>query len=137
MNIKPGTTYAQVKKSAERSKWEDYFIFHLKVAKLPIPKQQFKFAEHIGRRWQVDFAWPDLKLFVEIEGGIWRKNKFGNWAGAHTHPTAVLRDIEKYNHMALLGYRLFRFSDKDLRDGSAIEMMKKVFSPQISGGIGG
>lgn len=89
-----------------------------------MPATQFKFCD--TRRWQTDFAWPEKKILVEIEGGIWRRDRFGNWAGAHSHPLNILRDIEKYNHMALLGYRLFRFSDRELKDGSAIEMMRKV-----------
>ena len=128
MNIKPGMKYWQIAKSADNRKWEDWFLFHLKVAGLPKPQEQFKFAEHLGRRWQTDFAWPDRKIIVEIEGGLWRKDSRGSWAGAHTHPMNVLRDIEKYNHMSMLGYRLFRFSDKNLKDGSAIEMMKKVLT---------
>jgi very-short-patch-repair endonuclease len=128
VKIKPGTPYWKIAKAADNRKWEDWFLFHLKVAGLPKPKEQFRFAEVIGRRWQTDFAWPDRKLIVEIEGGIWRKDEHGQWSGAHTHPTNVLRDIEKYNHMALLGYRLLRFSPRDLKDGSAIEMMKKVLA---------
>ena len=122
MRIKPGTTYAQVARSAETSKWEDYFRFHVKLAGIPNPMGQFKFAESIGRRWAVDFAWPKQKIVVEIEGGIWRRG-----GGAHSHPMNILRDIEKYNALAMMGYRLFRFSDRELKDGSAIEMMKKVF----------
>jgi len=121
MKIKPGTPFWKVAKSADNNKWEDFFKFHIKVAGLPKPMGQFKFAQSIGRRWSVDFAWPTQKIVVEIEGGIWRRG-----GGAHTHPMNVLRDIEKYNALALMGYRLFRFSDRELKDGSAIEMMKKV-----------
>jgi len=117
-------SYSQLCKSAETRKWEDWFLFHLKVEGLPPPTSQYRFCD--TRKWSCDFAWPDQKIIVEIEGGIWRRNAFGNWAGAHTHPTAVLRDIEKYNHMALMGFRLFRFAPDHLKNGTAIEIMKQV-----------
>lgn len=124
MRLNPGETphqtlYKSLHKSADRRKWEDLFLFQLRTAGLPKPREQFKF--HDTRRWTTDFAWPEKRLIVEIEGGIWRRG-----GGAHTHPSNVLRDIEKYNAAALLGYRLFRFSDRELKNGEAMRIMKLV-----------
>ena len=123
MRSKPGETPKQIYKSLLRGattrKWEDLFLFQLRTEGLPRPREQFKF--HDTRRWSSDFAWPDKKIIVEIEGGIWRRG-----GGAHSHPTNILRDIEKYNNAALLGYRLFRFSDRELKNGEAMRIMKLV-----------
>jgi len=68
---------------------------------LPIPAPEFQF--HPSRRWRFDYAWPDHKLALEVEGGIWRKG-----GGAHSHPLNIERDCEKYSEAALLGWRILR-----------------------------
>jgi hypothetical protein len=68
--------------------------------------------------WRFDFAWPDQKVAVEIEGGIWRPSG----KGAHTGGAAVTRDAEKSNAAQLAGWMVLRFVDAHLKDGSAINL---------------
>ena len=42
------------------------------------------------RRWRFDFAWPDKKVAVEMEGGIWIK-------GRHNRGRGMINDMIKYN----------------------------------------
>ena len=37
---------------------------------LPLPERQHLVTE--GRRWRLDFAWPQSALAVEIDGGNWQ-----------------------------------------------------------------
>ena len=73
------------------------------------PKPVIEHQFHPVRKWQFDFAWPDRKIAVEQEGGIWRKG-----GGAHSHPLNIERDIAKYNAAALLGWRILRYAPEDM-----------------------
>ncbi len=47
---------------------EDLLERHIKRTGLPKPAREYRF--HRERRWRFDFAWPDYKVAVEVEGGI-------------------------------------------------------------------
>lgn len=64
------------------------------------PVAEYRF--HPSRKWRFDFAFPDHKLAVEIEGNAWHVNG----GGRHMQDS----DMEKYNAAASLGWRVFRFS---------------------------
>lgn len=68
---------------------------------LPMPVPEYVFAHRIGRKWRFDWCWLNEKLALEIEGGVWT-------LGRHTRGSGFLRDMEKYNMAAQLGYRVFR-----------------------------
>ena len=72
------------------------------------------------RMYRCDFVWPDQKVAVEIEGGIWMGK------GAHSGGTAILRDIEKSNELQLAGWTLIRIADKHLKNGQAISWTKRA-----------
>jgi very-short-patch-repair endonuclease len=111
---------------AERSKsWEDDFAFHVKAQHLPPIMRKYQFAHTLGRKWEADFAYPDRHLLIEIDGGIWRKG-----GGAHSHPTQILRDMEKGNDAAFLGYRVLRFTSDQVRDGHAVAFLIRILNKQ-------
>ena len=70
-----------------------------KADRLPMPTPEFKFWE--TRKWRFDWCWPDHKVALEIEGGVWTR-------GRHTRGSGFIKDMEKYNAAASLGYRVFR-----------------------------
>jgi very-short-patch-repair endonuclease len=84
---------------------------------IPVPEREYKF--HPSRKWRIDFAWPAVKLAVEIEGGAFS-------SGRHTRGAGFRRDIEKYNELALAGYTLFRFMPEQLM-GCGIDTIVKFF----------
>ena len=108
---------------AERERWTSLFDRLVRFAGIPAPVVEFAF--HPTRAWRFDRAWPKDRLAVEIEGGIWMKGKTGH-GGAHTLPTNVLRDMEKYNAAVLLGWRVLRFADTHLNSPYAIESVKEA-----------
>jgi very-short-patch-repair endonuclease len=65
-----------------------------------IPVREFKF--HPERRWKFDFAWPAIKLAVEIEG-----------QGRHQTFVGFRRDCDKYNAALAMGWRVLRFPAAD------------------------
>jgi very-short-patch-repair endonuclease len=80
-------------------------------AGLPPPIREYPFAH--PRRYRSDFAWPDARLLVEIEGGT-----FGQ--GRHTRGSGYAEDCRKYNLATMLGWSVLRFTGEMVRDGSAL-----------------
>jgi very-short-patch-repair endonuclease len=70
---------------------------------VPVTEHRF----HPPRLFRFDFAWPDKKAAVEIEGGLYGK-------GRHTTVGGFNKDCEKYNLAVLDGWRVLRFTEKML-----------------------
>lgn len=71
----------------------------------PVPVMEYQF--HPKRKWRFDFAWPEHRVALEVEGGIWT-------GGAHGRGTGITRDIEKYNEAGAMGWVVIRCVPKDL-----------------------
>ena len=95
----------------------DYKLALWKAMGLPVPVPEFRFAA--PRKWRFDFAWPEKKIALEVEGGIWTR-------GRHTRGSGFLKDMEKYNAAGKLGWRVFRFSPQEVHSGHAHLFMKDV-----------
>ena len=74
---------------------------------------------HDMRKWRLDFAIIDLKIGIEIEGGIWS-------CGRHTRGNGFVDDMEKYNAAVTLGWVILRFTPQDLNNITTFETVKKV-----------
>lgn len=66
-------------------------------------QKEYKF--HPTRKWRFDFADPDNKVAVEIDGGVFS-------GGRHTRGSGFRADCEKINAAAVLGWRVLRYVDK-------------------------
>jgi len=86
---------------------EARFAQYRKYFGLPLPVREYRFAP--PRRWRFDFAWPEKRVAVEIEGGIFSM-------GRHTRGQGFLADAEKYNRAAMLGWCVLRYCAPDLDD---------------------
>ncbi len=53
---------------------------------------------HTERKWRFDFAFPSVKLAIEVDG-----------RGRHQRPAGVIADCEKGNEAVLLGWRVLHF----------------------------
>lgn len=74
----------------------------------PLPEVQYKWDASRTRR-QSDFAYPDAKLLIEIDGGtkqINRGSRGANVGGSHNSD----EDRWRSNDAAMLGYRFCRFT---------------------------
>jgi hypothetical protein len=80
-----------------------------RAAGLPEPTPEYEF--HPTRKFRFDYALPEHKIAIEVEGGIWREG-----GGAHSHPSNILRDLEKYNEAACLGWRVLRVVPEKLTE---------------------
>ena len=76
---------------------------------------------HPTRKWRFDYAIPEHKIALEVEGGVWTR-------GRHTSPKGFLNDIEKYNAATLMGWRVFRTTPDDLYKSATINLVKCAIS---------
>jgi hypothetical protein len=72
---------------------------------VPLPLEEFRFFPE--RRWRFDFAWPAQRVYLEVQGGVWI-------GGRHTRGAALLKEWEKLNTAAELGWRPLFCQPKDL-----------------------
>lgn len=100
-----------------QSTLERELLSQIKLGELPPPLEEYRF--HAVRKWRFDFYWPDLEFACEVEGGIWI-------AGRHNRPISFIKDAEKYNEAALMGIKVIRVTDKHIKDGSAIEWIRRA-----------
>jgi len=107
-----------------KSQLEDRLCWQVAIAGLPAPTREFRF--HPARRFRADLAWPDCKLLVEIEGGIWMKK------GGHNTGSGITRDIEKGNLMTMLGYRLIRVTSMMINSGKALSIIEEILSDETT-----
>ena len=94
------------------------------VPELKQYQTQFMFCE--GRRWRFDFAFPAQKLAVELEGGIWS-------GGRHTRGAGFIKDCDKYNAAALLGWRVLRYTKNHLTQNERSKVVLEIYQALISG----
>jgi very-short-patch-repair endonuclease len=99
------------------------FQLILKSLDLPAPVTEHRF--HVERKWRFDFAWPDLKVAVEVEGGIWT-------GGRHTRGAGFLKDMEKYNHAAAAGWCVLRCTPTTLMSGPMLDLLARVLGERLS-----
>jgi very-short-patch-repair endonuclease len=77
-------------------------------------EEEFRF--HAKRRWRFDIAVPLKRVAVEIEG----------LNGRHQHTGGFIADMEKYNEAAVLGWRVFRFTTRQIADASALATLARA-----------
>ena len=95
-------------------------FFRLISGNRSIPEPVDEFYFHTVRKWRVDLCWPDQKLALEIEGGV-----FIN--GRHVRPTGFIKDIEKYNALSILGYSLLRFTPQQMESCESYDFLREWF----------
>lgn len=94
-------------------------IAQIKAARLPDPEQEYRFA--LPRKWAFDLAWPQRKLAVEIEGGLFKEG-----GGRHNRGAGYEKDLAKYNAAAVKGWMLLRFSTGMVKSGEALRVIAEV-----------
>lgn len=81
------------------------------------PVAEFRF--HQDRKWRFDFAFPDKKVAVEIEGGVYSN-------GRHTRGSGFIADMEKYNAATELGWRILRFTPSQITQSGTYNQIKNT-----------
>lgn len=82
-------------------------------AGLPIPQREYRFDP--TRRYRIDFAYPDKKIAIEIEGGVFTR-------GRHVRPMGYVKDMEKYSAISKAGWILLRYLPKKINFKEILEV---------------
>jgi hypothetical protein len=110
-----------------RSRLELLLEGQLRYLGVPAPEVEVAFAkEALQRNWRFDFAWPDRMLAVEVEGGVWA-------GGRHTRGAGFVKDAQKYNAATVLGWRVLRYTDREVKDWVAAEQIASQFGIAVPG----
>lgn len=99
----------------------------LEELKVPF-EEEYRFD--LNRKWRLDFAFPQWKIAIEVEGGVWS-------GGRHTRGIGYEKDCEKYNALAMQGWMLYRFTGGMVEGGEFSEVMKRVIHSRICKSLAG
>lgn len=102
------------------SELEWWLMNRIVIARLPAPVTQFKFCP--TRRWRADFAWPEQRVIVEVQGGIWT-------GGRHARGSGIAAEAEKLSTAAALGYRVLPVTREMIEDGRAVALIRQALEP--------
>lgn len=80
---------------------------------------------HPVRRWRFDYAIPEHKIALEVEGGVWT-------GGRHIRGAGFLGDMEKYNTATVMGWRVMRTTPELLYSKNTLKMIKDALECKIS-----
>jgi very-short-patch-repair endonuclease len=84
---------------------------------LPLVKE-YRFCE---RRWRFDMANIEHKIAIEIEGGAYTH-------GRHTRGAGFIKDMEKYNYAAILGWKVLRYTPQQFKLNLWIDDINKILN---------
>lgn len=124
MNNQSNVSKRKTRQTANQQKITDLFTSIVKADLGETCVKEFKF--HPTRRWRFDYALPEHKIALEVEGGVWT-------GGRHTRPQGFLGDIEKYNTATLMGWRVFRTTPDDLVRSATLNLLRQAISGELQG----
>lgn len=90
-----------------------------KALALPEPVAEHKF--HPTRKWRFDYAWLDQRVALEVQGGLFVQ-------GRHSRGAALLKEHEKLNAAAALGWRVLFVTPKQIANGEALQIAQAALS---------
>lgn len=90
---------------------------YFKAFGLPEPVEEHRF--HPVRRWRFDYAWPNKKVALEVEGGTWS-------GGRHTRGSGFEGDCLKYSEAAIMGWKVIRCTTKMMRECIYLDLVKRA-----------
>ena len=96
---------------------EEMFALQCEQAGFPAPLREY--AAVPGRRFRWDFAWPEQRVLVEINGGTYAHM-------GHSTGPGIARDYEKSNLAMLAGWRTFVFDRRMVEAGAALDITAKA-----------
>ncbi len=102
---------------ARQGTHEVAFMQMLQDAGLPAAQVEYRFCS--ARRWRFDFAWPDYRLAIEIDGGAWIQ-------GRHNRGRGFVADREKDLGAFRLGWCVLHITPEQMPE--AIDALRNFFN---------
>lgn len=82
---------------------------------IPTPTHEFHYAKP-ERKFRADFAWPALRILLEVQGGVYTRQAHGSISG-------VLKDNERSNEANIRGWCLLRVLPRDLYSPATADLL--------------
>ena len=76
--------------------------------------------------WRMDYAWPEERVALEVEGAVWT-------GGRHTRGAGFSEDLRKYNAAGSMGWIVLRCQPKELLRVATVEMVKAAMLHRCAG----
>lgn len=115
--LSPNELWRKAEAAAKRRALEDRLAQQIHAHGLPAPEREFRF--HEVRGWRLDFAWPDLRIGVEVDGGTGPGRR-----GRHVQPQGFQNDVDKMNAATASGWRIFRYTASDVISGRGVAQLR-------------
>ncbi|MCE7567549.1 endonuclease domain-containing protein [Aliivibrio fischeri] len=97
--------------TSKQSLSDAYIKLHSRIQRnfigLPEPDKEVRF--HPVRKWRMDYAWPDLKIALEVHGGHHSN-------GRHVRGAGFAEDRAKMNEAQLLGWLVLEVTTDNIKD---------------------
>lgn len=100
-----------------QSEGERALEHQLRMVGTPRATAEYRFDP--SRLWRLDFAWPELKVGIEVEGGSWT-------GGRHVRGQGFEADCDKYNEAAIRGWLVLRVTTAMVADGRAVTLVGRA-----------
>ncbi len=94
-------------------------------SQLPLPELQYSIVDRHGRRWRVDFAWPDAMVIAEYDSVEW-----------HVGRDALLHDRLKTARLQECGWTIIPMTVDDIRRdpvGLVARINGHLMNPRVAG----
>lgn len=129
---RPPTRNRPGSRKRKPSKWEMTFAALCEVNEWPVPVREYRFHEPDAlfpkkRQWRFDFAWPEIKLAAELDGGLFRP------MSGHRSPMGLTADRTKDSVAQLQGWMVLRFTELHFREGIVEPIMNEAFRQRMEG----
>ena len=90
-----------------------------------LPAPSFE-VEHIpGRKYRLDICFPDHKVGVECQGGIYKRMP------SHSSASGIVRDMEKNNLGLLHGWRVLKLLPEQVMELDTVRMLATLLGIRL------
>lgn len=113
--------YDAKKKAKAEKAASTHRIFDGILNSINVPPATHEHKFHAIRLWRFDYCWPDKKIALEVEGGVFT-------GGRHTSGPGFIGDMEKYNQAVLLGWRIIRTTPSELLKIGTANLIRELYN---------
>lgn len=89
-----------------------------------LPTPVFEFQAIPERAYRFDVAFPEQRLLVEVQGGVWRAPSANGGRGAHSSGAGITRDCEKASLAVSLGWAVMAVTTEQVTKKHAIDWIE-------------
>lgn len=104
----------------KRKAASNLLIFNSLLGVWNIPNATTEHVFHNERKWRFDYCWPDKKIALEVEGGVFS-------GGRHTSGAGFMGDMEKYNQAVLYGWKIIRTTPSEFLKTGTLDLIRQLY----------